>query len=108
KRLERLSGPPARDAFRSAAAGPTLLQQVPFRLFCDEEQRRYTVARQSRFNQFTIVFDTQLKAKVVAPNHRGAIHLDVAEGPHVADMLKCGRAFPWTRWRPGGTTRARS
>jgi hypothetical protein len=51
---------------RSAQLGPTVLQQILFRLFGDEEQRGFTVARQSRFDQFVAEMESQLDPEGVS------------------------------------------
>src|SRR5262245_23444197 len=43
----------------------------------------------------------QLEPEVISPNRRGAIRLDVAERPHVADMFEQWLAFLWAGRRPG-------
>lgn len=62
----RISAYHAMKVSRSAQLGPTVLQQILFRLFGDEEQRGFTVARQSRFDQFVAEMESQLDPEGVS------------------------------------------
>jgi len=88
--------------------GPNSLDQIRFDFFRDQQQRRFTVPGQARFDQFASVFDAQLEAEVVPPNRCGAIRLDVAECPHVAEVLEQRFALSVVREAARCPIRARS
>jgi serine/threonine protein kinase len=79
--------------YQSASGGlrclaSSLLDQIRLQFISNQQQRRFSVPRQARFDQFASVEDPQLKTEVVPPNRRGAIRRRPVQRPQRDTRLK--------------------
>ena len=81
--------------------GPTVLQQILFRLFGDQEQRFFAVARESRFDQLIAEMQSQLDTEGRSIQASDALPFDAVQDPHVANVLEVRFGFLWPGWWPG-------
>src|SRR5262245_20060691 len=69
--------------------------KILFRLFRNQEQRRFTIARESRFNELVAVIDPQFDAEGWLIEAGDTFRFVTLQDPHVAHMLERRLAFLW-------------